>query len=60
MFSNLSVKYCQDSKGRIQKRLVKDIKVFLKKKKKNMYSIKRSQKEILRLGLKSSLGKLNQ
>ena len=61
MFQNLSVKYCQDSKGRIQKkRLVKDIKVFLKKKKKNMYSIKRAQKEILCLDLKSSLGKLNQ
>ena len=29
-----SAKYCQNNKERLQKKLVKDIKVFLKKKKK--------------------------
>ena len=34
MSKNLSVKYYQENKERLQKKLVKDIKVFLKKKKK--------------------------
>ena len=34
MFKNLSVKYYQKNKERLQKELAKDIKIFLKKKKK--------------------------
>ena len=34
MFKDLSAKYYQDNKERLQKKLVKGIKVFLKKKKK--------------------------
>ena len=34
MSKKLSVKYYQESKERLQKKLVKDIKIFLKKKKK--------------------------
>ena len=34
MFKNSSAKYYQDNKEKLQKKLVKDIKVFLKKKKK--------------------------
>ena len=34
MSKNLSVQYYQENKERLQKKLVKDIKVFLKKKKK--------------------------
>ena len=34
MSKDLSTKYYQDKKERLQKKLVKDIKVFLKKKKK--------------------------
>ena len=34
MSKNLSVKYYQENKERLQKKLMKDIKVFLKKKKK--------------------------
>ena len=34
MSKKLSVKYYQENKERLQKKLVKDIKIFLKKKKK--------------------------
>ena len=34
MSKNLSAKYYQENKERLQKRLVKNIKIFLKKKKK--------------------------
>ena len=34
MSKNLSAKYFQEKKERLQKKLVKDIKIFLKKKKK--------------------------
>ena len=34
MFENLSAKYYQENKQWLQKKLVKDIKIFLKKKKK--------------------------
>ena len=34
MSKSLSAKYCQENKERLQKKLVKDIKIFLKKKKK--------------------------
>ena len=34
MFENSSAKYCQHNQDKLQKQLVKDIKVFLKKKKK--------------------------
>ena len=34
MPKNLSAKYYQENKERLQKKLVKDIKIFLKKKKK--------------------------
>ena len=35
MSKNSSAKYYQENKERLQKKLVKDIKIFLKKKKKN-------------------------
>ena len=35
MSKNLSANYCQENKERLQKKLVKDIKIFLRKKKKN-------------------------
>ena len=34
MSKNLSAKYCQENKERLQKKLAKNIKIFLKKKKK--------------------------
>ena len=34
MYQNLSAKYYQENKERLQKKLVKNIKIFLKKKKK--------------------------
>ena len=34
MYEDSSVKYCQNNKERLQKKLAKNIKVFLKKKKK--------------------------
>ena len=34
MSENLSAKYCQENKERLQKKLEKDTKIFLKKKKK--------------------------
>ena len=37
MPKNLSAKYYQENKERLQKKLVKDIKIFLKKKKKREY-----------------------
>ena len=36
MSKNLSVKYYQENKERLQKKFVKDIKIFLKKKKKKI------------------------
>ena len=36
MSKNSSTKYYQDNKERLQKRIVKDIKVFLKKEKKKL------------------------
>ena len=39
MSRNLSAKYYQESKGRLQKKLVKDIKTFLKKKKRKKATI---------------------
>ena len=37
MFKNVSAKYYQDNKKRLEKKLVKDVKVFLKKNKKNIF-----------------------
>ena len=34
MSKNLSVKYCKENKERLQKKLAKNIKIFLRKKKK--------------------------
>ena len=34
MFQDSSAKYCQNNKEKLQKKLVKDIEVFLKKKRK--------------------------
>ena len=34
MSKNLSAKYCQENKERLQNRLLKDIKIFLKEKRK--------------------------
>ena len=39
MSKNLSVKYYQENKERLQKNLVKNIKIFLKKKKKKRATI---------------------
>ena len=35
MSKNLSVKYCKENKERLQKKLAKNIKIFLRKKKKS-------------------------
>ena len=37
MSENISAKYYQENKEKIQKKLVKDIKIFLNKKKKQQY-----------------------
>ena len=39
MSKTLSAKYYQENKDRLQKKLVKDIKIFLKKKKKKSYNM---------------------
>ena len=39
MFKNLSAKYYQEGKDTLQKKLVKDIKIFLKKEKKKSDNI---------------------
>ena len=39
MSQTLSAKYNQENKGRLQKKLVKDIKIFLKEKKKKSDNI---------------------
>ena len=39
MSQNLSGKYCHENKERLQKRLVKNIKIFLKNKKKKTATI---------------------
>ena len=39
MPKQLSAKYYQENKGRLQKKLVKDIKIFLRKKKKKSDSM---------------------
>ena len=36
MSKNLSAKYCQKNRERLQKKLVKDIKIFVKKKNKKV------------------------
>ena len=39
VYTNLSAKYYQENKERLQKKLLKDIKIFLKKKKKKSYNM---------------------
>ena len=39
MSKSLSAKYFQETKERLQEKLVKDIKIFLKKKKKNSTNV---------------------
>ena len=39
MYKNLSAKYYQENKKRLQKNLVKDIKIFLRRKKKKSNNI---------------------
>ena len=46
MSKNSSAKYYQDNKERLQKRLVKDIKIFLKKKKKKSNNMDKNDTEI--------------
>ena len=47
MSNDLSAKYYQNSKERVQKRLVKNIKVFLKKKEKRQYVPKDEKQKIV-------------
>ena len=46
MSTTLSTKYYQENKDRLQKKLVKDIKIFLKKKKKKSYNMVMNVKKI--------------
>ena len=46
MSKTLSAKYYQENKDRLQKKLVKDIKIFLKKKKKKSYNMVMNVKKI--------------
>ena len=46
MSTTLSTKYYQENKDRLQKKLVKDIKIFLKKKKKKSYNMVMNVKRI--------------
>ena len=48
MFQNLSAKYYQEKKERLQKKLVTDIKIFLKKKKKKSDNMVVNAKKSLR------------
>ena len=56
MINNLSTKYCQKSKGRLQKIFAKSIKTFLQKKKKNSNIVANDIKTFLNMKNK---GKLN-
>ena len=44
--SNSSAKYCQHVKDRLYKKLMKDMKVFLKKKKKSIISLWKIQQSL--------------
>ena len=46
MSKTLLAKYYQENKDRLQKKLVKDIKIFLKKKKKKSYNMVMNVKQI--------------
>ena len=46
MSKTLLAKYYQENKDRLQKKLVKDIKIFLKKKKKKSYNMVMNVKKI--------------
>ena len=46
MSTTLSTKYYQENKDRLQKKLVKDTKIFLKKKKKKSYNMVMNVKKI--------------
>ena len=46
MSTTLSTKYYQENKDRLQKKLMKDIKIFLKKKKKKSYNMVMNVKKI--------------
>ena len=46
MSKTLSAKYYQENKDRLQKKLVKDINIFLKKKKKKSYNMVMNVKKI--------------
>ena len=48
MSNNLLAKYYQENKGRLQKKLAKDIKIFLRKKKKSAIWLETIQKSIRR------------
>ena len=62
MPKNLSAKYYQENKERLQKKLVKDIKIFLKKKKKknenmvvSITKISQKKKDISFLSLEKNM-----
>ena len=64
MSKNLSVKYFQENKEKLQKKLVKDIKIILRKKKKknsNMFmnvtkiSLKMKNKSLLSLSIEKNI-----
>ena len=46
MSKTLLAKYYQENKDRLQKKLVKDIKIFLKKKKKKSYNMVMNVKKV--------------
>ena len=46
MSKNVSAKYFQENKERLQKKLLKDIKIFLKKKKKKSHNMVMNVTEI--------------
>ena len=46
MSKNVSAKYYQENKERLQKKLLKDIKIFLKKKKKKSHNMVMNVTEI--------------
>ena len=46
MSTTLSTKYYQENKDRLQKKLMKNIKIFLKKKKKKSYNMVMNVKKI--------------
>ena len=55
MSKNLSAKYCQENKERLQKKLMKGIKIFLKKKKRKSSNMVMNDTKIYQKMKKKSL-----